>query len=73
MKKTYSETVEDDIDQEETKEDATHEKDDLRISQPEYSELLKNLDFSKSRMVSLKKKEINRSFQFLMFFQLRLM
>lgn len=31
--------------------DGSDEKDDLRISQPKYSQLLKELDFSRARMV----------------------
>jgi hypothetical protein len=43
----FIETIDDD--------EADHnneEKDDLRISQPKYSQLLKELDFSHSRMVN---------------------
>ena len=45
------ETLEDEGDQNET---SAEEKNDLRISQPKYSELLKGLDFSRTRMVTIK-------------------
>ncbi len=49
----FSETIDDDEadHSEEEKNDRTDEKSDLRISQPKYSQLLKELDFSHTRMV----------------------
>jgi hypothetical protein len=47
----YLETLEDEGDQNETD---GEEKNDLRISQPKYSQLLKDLDFSRTRMVNVK-------------------
>ncbi|CAF4034099.1 unnamed protein product [Rotaria sp. Silwood2] len=48
------ETVEnDETDRNNENDDSTDEKSDLRISQPEYSQLLKGLDFSHARMVDV--------------------
>ncbi len=44
------ETVNDEVDHNEGG-SGTEEKNDLRISQPEYSQILKDLDFSQTRMV----------------------
>jgi len=52
---SFQETIDDDeADRNEENDDNTNEKNDLRISQPKYSQLLKELDFSQSRMVNRK-------------------
>jgi hypothetical protein len=51
----FKETIDDDeTDRNEENDDNTNEKNDLRISQPKYSQLLKELDFSQARMVNRK-------------------
>ncbi|CAF4684751.1 unnamed protein product, partial [Rotaria socialis] len=47
------ETTDDEADHKEQFDDNTDEENGLRISQPKYSELLKNLDFSETRMVDV--------------------
>ncbi len=49
------ETIDDDErDRKDENDDRADEKSNLRISQPKYSKLLKDLDFSQARMVNTK-------------------